>query len=154
MSVPNVPCGVESQTPEDSTYLTNSFLMYRVELKELLKEFTQTNKGVPNVPCGVESREMKYFRPFTPQFLMYRVELKDQLYSSSTPLRDYPFLMYRVELKEPYGVPGVPVPGMFLMYRVELKDNLAKCIPAFSVHVLAVPNVPCGVERWRGSAGK
>ncbi len=33
---------------------------------------------------------------------------------------------------------------MFLMYRVELKEGLSLC---FTNLLMAVPNVPCGVER-------
>ena len=52
--------------------------------------------------------------------------------------------MYRVELK---GIPLVQGFGlfvsMFLMYRVELKATRAvETLPQ-----VAVPNVPCGVER-------
>ena len=54
-SVPNVPCGVESQ---------------RAVLKRLPK------RRVPNVPCGVERPFAGKYRDGFDEFLMYRVELK------------------------------------------------------------------------------
>ncbi len=58
LSVPNVPCGVESK--EGSAGRTTSWV-------------------VPNVPCGVERREMHVIKVEKRPFLMYRVELKGYL---------------------------------------------------------------------------
>ena len=75
--VPNVPCGVESNS---------ATICFAVCL------------SVPNVPCGVESFMQECRLNADDAFLMYRVELK------VFDLRDkrllgYEFLMYRVELK-------------------------------------------------------
>ncbi len=82
--------------------------------------------GVPNVPCGVERKVIKglYKGHHLAMFLMYRVELKD------SPLAQRG---------------GGPV-SVFLMYRVELKGPHPSCKSCPSIDV---PNVPCGVERWR-----
>ena len=55
MSVPNVPCGVESPAGGSAPNIDKEFLMYRVELKESI--------GISR-PSSCSS------------FLMYRVELK------------------------------------------------------------------------------
>ena len=46
---------------------TDTFLMYRVELKVYQSKYSTTswNEIVPNVPCGVES-EASQFRSFNP----------------------------------------------------------------------------------------
>ncbi len=56
LSVPNVPCGVESKLCQKSRIVTFS---------------------VPNVPCGVESGHAVLVYFDNNVFLMYRVELKD-----------------------------------------------------------------------------
>ena len=60
LTVPNVPCGVERSLPRCALMraVISSFLMYRVELKELLASY-----------------EHSLFK----RFLMYRVELKDDV---------------------------------------------------------------------------
>ena len=55
-TVPNVPCGVESQFPSLFLPPLGPFLMYRVELKAQtsLNLCIKCLTRVPNVPCGVE----------------------------------------------------------------------------------------------------
>ena len=77
MTVPNVPCGVESRFSEFFDVGRNEFLMYRVELKDRRK-FLPYKAG-----C---------------RFLMYRVELKEG-FQKEIRLMPCRFLMYRVELK-------------------------------------------------------
>ncbi len=56
VGVPNVPCGVESNLPEELIFVPQEFLMYRVELKEQsCHHLCRGGVPVPNVPCGVES---------------------------------------------------------------------------------------------------
>ena len=74
--VPNVPCGVESPLSQLLLSYPTGFLMYRVELKDVVIKNVQKVKGVPNVPCGVESGGTLPKKEKTGQFLMYRVELK------------------------------------------------------------------------------
>ena len=76
--VPNVPCGVESQTARTHFYAYTVFLMYRVELKVNRVELDKILKDL---------------------FLMYRVELKDFFLSQHPNSFVMMFLMYRVELK-------------------------------------------------------
>ena len=55
-NVPNLPCGVERRDRFwDAFFLFNWFLIYRVELKEMLLMPFCNQFGVPNLPCGVES---------------------------------------------------------------------------------------------------
>ena len=57
--VPNAPCGVESAILLRSFSFSHSatFLMHRVELKDLLcLGCLEPLLYVPNAPCGVESR--------------------------------------------------------------------------------------------------
>ncbi len=60
--VPNVPCGVErgSLNSVALSALQPSFLMYRVELKDIyhLPSHWLKYADVPNVPCGVESLQL------------------------------------------------------------------------------------------------
>ena len=51
--------------------------------------------------------------------------------------------MYRVELKDNACCCNCCYDGWFLMYRVELKEVFLQS----KKKSLAVPNVPCGVER-------
>jgi hypothetical protein len=55
--VPNVPCGVESEEETLKLQSACRFLMYRVELKDVVqpRSLAKLNICVPNVPCGVES---------------------------------------------------------------------------------------------------
>ncbi len=105
--VPNVPCGVESNSSALKASRVFSFLMYRVELKDyvLLFPYTDWDYHVPNVPCGVESRKGGHRnRLHFQKFLMYRVELKALLKKHNLlSYRSLWFLMYRVELKECFG---------------------------------------------------
>ena len=78
--VPNVPCGVERRRVNFNIVPCKSlFLMYRVELKEVLQVS---------------------FAFLLQAFLMYRVELKVRLISVELLIQAL-FLMYRVELKVP-----------------------------------------------------
>ena len=77
--VPNVPCGVESQTLEAQGFDAVGFLMYRVELKDCSYLFLCFRLSV---------------------FLMYRVELKAFLTDNASDSLSPEFLMYRVELKD------------------------------------------------------
>ncbi len=98
LPVPNVPCGVESWELFSSQKEGLLFLMYRVELKAMVRRWFYGFCQVPNVPCGVESEEtFNNACSFCP-FLMYRVELKGLFFGRGRKGTDL-FLMYRVELK-------------------------------------------------------
>ncbi len=56
--------------------------------------------------------------------------------------------MYRVELKVAWHHMGQMGDGQFLMYRVELKEPSGKS--PIGLFLVAVPNVPCGVESLLG----
>ena len=59
--------------------LEAEFLMYRVELKEVIGRTVMVRPaGVPNVPCGVEMHEEipVQFPKLYFSFLMHRAELK------------------------------------------------------------------------------
>ncbi len=81
-TVPNAPCGVESQIRCKPIHCQCKFLMHRVELK-----------GQRNINHGTRSE----------RFLMHRVELKVNLIAHLTASPTL-FLMHRVELKVPYGL--------------------------------------------------
>ncbi len=65
--VPNVPCGVERSPWDVGIAVMRPFLMYRVELKDMLilKALLRYNMSVPNVPCGVERALIPYMRNIT-----------------------------------------------------------------------------------------
>ena len=61
VSVPNVPCGVESAFGMGLYLKIYQFLMYRVELKGIAFACASRLMSVPNVPCGVESQDIVGF---------------------------------------------------------------------------------------------
>ena len=102
------------------------FLMYRVELKDLLDHsFSAKGTGVPNVPCGVERPQSLREGRLIPlkRFLMYRVELK-----VGTAGVGFKFFKFRV--------PNVPCGVERLRTQTPPGGGTSP-----------VPNVPCGVER-------
>ena len=124
LTVPNVPCGVESCPCGFCLLAMNSsFLMYRVELKACSSTlFRWSWTCVPNVPCGVESLEdeerLKRVREKVPNVPCGVESSTKNFHGTGGNSR---FLMYRVELKEPQDYPT---------------EQTRK----------KVPNVPCGVE--------
>ncbi len=123
LSVPNVPCGVES-------------------IVNVISHITQL-VSVPNVPCGVERNIPIYPWKFKISVPNVPCGVERTLARPLALLHAWRFLMYRVELKEdkpslpaflPHFVPNVPCgverlfcwfgsgcARLFLMYRVELK---------------------------------
>ncbi len=79
-----------------------TFLMHRVELKEILLPCQKHLQRyyVPNAPCGVERIVKPSVLELHSKFLMHRVELKVACKVQAFPQGVILFLMHRVELKE------------------------------------------------------
>ena len=124
-SVPNAPCGVERKGKAEVSTTFPSFLMHRVELKELSSSF----------------EDGKLFG-----FLMHRVELKD-VFGSLVKIthENLSFLMHRVELKVEMPLEVMEVSAVVPNAPCGVESH--KGSPRnFHLHC-SVPNAPCGVER-------